>query len=111
MRKIGLLSAMLCMLCMNVAFAQSKTVTGTVKDSKDGTPLEGVTVVAKNAQATTVTDAAGKFELSVPAKTNTLIFSYIGYAGSDVKVGSEPITVQMVKTGSELSEVIVVGYG
>ncbi|TMI94349.1 MAG: hypothetical protein E6H06_09515, partial [Bacteroidetes bacterium] len=60
-------------------FAQ-KTVTGKVSDSKDGSPLAGVSVLAKGTGTGTQTKADGTFSLTVPANANALVISSVGYA-------------------------------
>ena len=75
MRKIASLFLLL-FACAQV-FAQQKTVTGKVT-GEDGKPLAGATVSAKGAKASTVTDASGKFSLSVPEKVKAVIVSYVG---------------------------------
>ena len=67
-------------LCFFVmpAMAQS-VVTGKVTDAKDGSPLPGVSIVAKGTTSGTVTDVNGAFKLSVPASVNTITVSFVGY--------------------------------
>ena len=78
MRK-NLLSLFLLLSCFSLAFAQNKTVTGKVTDSKDGSTLPGVSVSAKGTPSIgTQTNADGGFSLSVPAGTKTIVFKYIG---------------------------------
>jgi len=90
--------------------AQSKTISGSVKDEK-GQPLSGVSVVVKETKAGTNTNASGQFNLTVP-QTGTLVFSYIGYSPLEAPISdslSYNITLQS-GTG-QLGEVIVVAYG
>ncbi len=110
MRSIYLLTTMLC-LCFNVVSAQKKTVTGTIIDALDGTLMDGVTVAAKNGTATTLSNAKGSFSLTVPDKANTLVVSYVGYASIEVKISASPLSIKLVRSDNQLSEVIVVGFG
>ena len=67
------------MLVVQCAFAQDRTITGTVTDNKQE-PLIGVNVVVKgNTSVGAITDLNGKYSLSVPEGKATLVFSYIGY--------------------------------
>ncbi|MET0298759.1 MAG: TonB-dependent receptor, partial [Flavitalea sp.] len=109
MRKIQCLLLALVFLCSH-AFAQSKEIIGKVTDSRDGSPLAGVTVKAKNASSTTTTDAEGSFKLSVPGSVNTLVFSFVGYIEVESAV-SALVNVTMTPGDQSLSEVVVVGYG
>lgn len=108
MRKIICLIGLL-FFCSGV-FAQQKTVTGTVT-GEDGQPLAGATVSAVGANASTVTNASGKFSLSIPEKVKTLTISYVGLATQQLSVGNGSIAVQLKSQATDVSEVVVVGYG
>jgi TonB-linked SusC/RagA family outer membrane protein len=94
-----------------IAFAQ-QPVTGTVNDANTGEALAGVTVMIRGTTLGTLTDASGQFTLRIPDKQGVLTFSFIGYTTQDVTVtqGSR-ITVAMQLEITEISEVVVVGYG
>ncbi len=86
-------------------------VRGQVTDAK-GAPMPGVTVVLKtDAKTGTVTDANGNFRISVQ-ENSTLVFKILGYKPVEVPVnGQSVLKVTMETTASDLSEVVVVGYG
>ncbi len=91
-------------------FAQNITVKGTVK-SNDGTTLPGVNVVVKGTPTGTTTGIDGQFSLSAPS-TSTLVFSFIGFATLEVPVGgNSQLDVTLKESATNLSEVVVVGYG
>ncbi len=93
------------------ANAQELTVTGTVKSSDDGTPLPGVSVFIKGTTVGTTTDSDGVYTLNVGADAS-VVFSFIGYATQELPVnGRSTIDVQLDVDITELSEVLVVGYG
>lgn len=100
------------MLVVQCAFAQDRTITGTVTDNKQE-PLIGVNVVVKgNTSVGAITDLNGKYSLSVPEGKATLVFSYIGYVTQEVSVGSRnTVDVVLVDDAQALDEVVVVGYG
>lgn len=100
------------MLVVQCAFAQDRTITGTVTDNKQE-PLIGVNVVVKgNTSVGAITDLNGKYSLSVPEGKATLVFSYIGYVIQEVSVGSRnTVDVVLVDDAQALDEVVVVGYG
>ncbi len=105
------LSMVFCMLCTGIAgFAQSRIVTGTVTDNSHA-GIPGVSVKAANSNKATVTDIKGNFSLSLDAGRQTLVFSYIGYDSQEVPVTGPTVNVVMKESNSQLSEVIVVGYG
>ena len=92
-------------------FAQ-KTVTGKVSDSKDGSPLAGVSVLAKGTGTGTQTKADGTFSLTVPANANALVISSVGYATQEVNIaGQTSVDVLLVTSGANLNEIVVIGYG
>lgn len=98
------------MLCV-VAFAQSRSVSGLVKDAA-GEPMIGVNVLVKGTTNGTITDFDGKFALTnVPDKA-TLVVSYIGYVTQEVSVaGKSNVVVTLAEDTETLDEVVVVGYG
>lgn len=91
--------------------AQSRTVSGTVTGS-DGATIPGATVLAKGTKLGTSADVEGKYSLSVPEGTTTLVFSFVGYDSREVSIGGASVvnaTLKVNPTG--LDEVVVVGYG
>ncbi|HTQ64909.1 MAG TPA: TonB-dependent receptor [Puia sp.] len=93
------------------SFAQA-TIKGKVTDNKDGSPLGGVTVRAKQSGSTVVTKEDGSFEIHVKGKQDVLVFSYIGYATEEVNVGTKNNFVVALSTEEKkLQEVVVVAYG
>ncbi|MBW8686418.1 SusC/RagA family TonB-linked outer membrane protein [Chitinophaga rhizophila] len=92
----------------SIAFVR---VTGTVK-SATGVPLPGVTIMVKGAANGTVTNADGRFEISVPGNDAVLVFSYIGYFPKEVTVdGQQTIDVVLSEDSRQLNQVVVVGFG
>ncbi|GCC50071.1 SusC/RagA family protein [Chryseotalea sanaruensis] len=91
--------------------SQSKPIKGVVKGD-DGVALPGVTVVEKSTPSNgTVTDADGNFSISV-REGATLVISFIGLKTQEVAVGSQTsIEVTMETDITQLSEVVVIGYG
>jgi TonB-dependent starch-binding outer membrane protein SusC len=91
--------------------AQVQEITGKVTDEEDGTPLPGVTVVAKGTSLGTVTDFDGNYTISVQPGS-TLVFSYIGYSTKEVQVTEQTVLdVALSEMTQELDEVVVIGYG
>ncbi len=98
------------MLVAVSAFAQKKTVTGTVVDTY-GEPVIGANVVESSTNGT-ITDVNGKFSLQNVAENAVLRVSFIGYATQEVPVaGKSQISVTLQEEGEDLDEVVVVGYG
>jgi len=95
------------------AFAQDKTITGKVMDSKDGTPVFGASVQGKGTRVGTSTKNDGTFSLTVPSSVTTLIITSIGYETQEVQIaGLSNVDVSFVPSaGANLNEVVVTGYG
>ena len=93
------------------AWAQNKSITGKVTDEKDGSPLPGVSVVAKGSTTGAVTDINGAFKISVPSSVSTLTVSYTGYGKKDVEITGNVLNITIASTNTALNEVLVVGYG
>lgn len=101
----------LLMLIASSAWSQSRTVTGKVTSADDGTGIPGVNVVEKGTNNGTVTDVDGNYEINV-SEGATLVFSFVGYAGQEVAVGTQnTIDANLMADVTSLDEVVVVGYG
>ncbi len=106
-----LLSFALTML-VTLSWAQERKVSGRVTSADDGEPLPGVNILVKGTTIGAITDFDGKFALTVPSEANVLVFSFIGMKTQEVELnGRTEINVVMRPDASQLSEVIVVGYG
>lgn len=85
------------------------SVSGTVTD-QNNQPLPGVSVFEKKTKKTTVTDANGKYAISVEDGA-ILVFSYIGYDNQEVMVnGRQNINVILKESSNTLNEVVAIGY-
>src|ERR1700743_687371 len=89
-------------------YSQSnKTVKGVVTDENKN-PLSGVSVTVKGTRKATVTDADGRFSLSVPGSDAMLVFSYVGYSAREVAAGDgETLAVSLSGRGSQMNDVVV----
>ena len=118
-----LLQKMTCFLFVALAFTSPAafagsieqsgfTVTGKITSSDDNTPLPGVSVILKGTTVGTTTDADGAYTISVPNENAVLTFSFIGYTTQEVAVaGRTNIDIALDADITELSEIVVVGYG
>ncbi len=93
------------------AYAQNKTVTGTVIDTT-GESVIGASVLVQGTTNGTITDFDGKFTLTnVPADA-TITISFVGYKTVNVALnGRSSINVTLEDDSEALEEVVVVGYG
>jgi TonB-linked SusC/RagA family outer membrane protein len=105
------LLTLIAFLAVNVLYAQSRKITGTVISGDDHTPLPGVTVALKGTSIGTQSDANGSFSINA-ASGDVLVFRFIGYSPTEVKVGAQQIiNVSLATDNKSLKEVLVVGYG
>jgi TonB-linked SusC/RagA family outer membrane protein len=108
-----LLLASLCFLAIFIsqAYAQNRTVTGTVTSKDDGLPLPGVSVKVTGTSIGTQTNANGRFTLSVPSTARSVDFTFLGYLPFTATIGNGPINVSMSTNTRQLDEVIVTAGG
>ncbi|MES2418842.1 MAG: TonB-dependent receptor [Bacteroidota bacterium] len=111
--KSNIWGALVILLMMSpiVSFAQTVTVTGTVKDIK-GEAIPGAAVKVKDATIAVQTDADGKFSIKVPDQKSVLQFSYLGFISSEEIVGTRKVLNIILKESiGSLDEVVIQGYG
>lgn len=115
-RKSRLLACVIALFAVLMAspigYAQTVTVSGTVTDA-NGDALIGATVSLKQDQKIgTATDIDGHFKLSNVPSNGTLMFSYVGFNGTEEAInGRTTINVVLHEDSELLDEVVVVGYG
>lgn len=104
--------AVIAMFFASIAMAQTRTVSGRVTSAEDGIAMPGVNVLVKGTTNGTTTDSDGKYQLSVADEGGIIVFSFIGYITQEQEVGTRSvINVSMLADATQLSEVVVVGYG
>jgi len=109
MKKIYFLVFMSLFFSIGVAFAQTKTITGIVKDV-DGNTLPGANVVLKGIGTGTITNANGEFSLKVPDDA-ILVVSFIGYKVVEIPVkGKLHLDIVLTPEVNVLEEVVSIGY-
>jgi TonB-linked SusC/RagA family outer membrane protein len=90
---------------------KQQTVTGTVTDEFDNTPIPGVNIAIAGTSRGTMTDGDGVYELSAN-EGDTLVFSFIGYEAQKVAVSKvKIINVRLQKDTEALEETVVVAFG
>ena len=112
MKRIGklLLAAILGTMLPAWALAQSHEVRGTVLDETDQ-PVAGAFVTVKGETRGAMTDAAGRFTLSVKSG-DALVVSFLGYEDEEVTIGTDnDLVVKLVPQENQLEEVVMVAYG
>lgn len=105
-----LLLLFVCLCFISVAWAQTKTISGVVKDAS-GAPVIGASVVVKGTTTSTITDLSGKYKLSVPESAKTLVVSYVGMTKQELPITGTVMNVTLQDNSEALDEVVVIGYG
>jgi len=97
---------------MSCHIIAQNTVTGSVIDGSDNTPIIGASVMVKGTTLGITSDINGQFSLKVPAGKNTLVISSVGYKTQEVNIsGKKVIRVTLAPDTKQLEEVVVIGYG
>lgn len=88
------------------------SVSGTLTDATDGSPIPGANVAIKGSTQAVMTGVDGKYSISAPSKSSILVFSFIGKVSKEVTVGEQTqINVSLEDETTSLTEIVVVGYG
>src|SRR5690606_8932855 len=93
-------------------FSQSNIqIVGTVRDLETKEALADVTVRFQGTSIATATDDQGQFTLEVP-QAGILLLTRIGYQRTELQIDrSDQLTIEMMKQGENIDEVVVVAYG
>ena len=111
MRKLNLFLTTVLVLCCQLLWAQTRTVSGKVSDAT-GAPVSGVSVVVKGTSTGTVTGTDGNYTLNVPASATSLVFSSLGFETREMDISGPLVNVTLnTAETSSLDEVVIVGYG
>lgn len=99
-----------CLLLGAQAWAQGKSISGTVKDT-DGNVLPGVTVVLQGTTIGTTSDFDGNFTLGNVPDEATIVVSFVGMKSQALPVGSQTeFDIVLEEDAIGLEEVVAVGY-
>lgn len=102
-----------CLLLLLALFvsAQQKTITGTIKNAEDGSPLANATVLVKGTAIGTSTNEKGIYTIKAnPGQV--LLVSAIGFTAKEEKVGSKDvINFTLTNSATELTGVVVTALG
>lgn len=107
-RLLALVLLPLLAIC-SFAQAQDKMVTGKVTDAKDGSALQGISVMQKGTKNATQTNAEGVFKIKVTSGA-VLVFSSVNYASIEVSADAASL-IKLTSVAASLSDVVVIGYG
>jgi TonB-dependent starch-binding outer membrane protein SusC len=102
------------LLIATQTYAQERTVTGKVTDSKDGSPVAGASVVPKGTSKGTSTGADGTYKITVGSNVNALVITSVGFGRMEVDISGGKTTgdASLVSSADNLGEIVVsTGYG
>jgi len=98
------------------AFAQKVekyTISGSIKDVKNGEELIGASVVVEALKTGVLTNSYGYYSLNLPAGKYKISYTYVGYGALlkeiDITKGDVKMNVELGEEKRELNEVIVSG--
>jgi len=107
--QLRVLLTLFCALMMQIAFAQDRTVSGTVTD-ETGFPIPGVNVVVKGTATSTQTDMDGKFTVAA-TEAQVLVFSYVGMQTQEASASKASFAIVLKDAATELEGVVVTALG
>ena len=93
-----------------VSAQDKQTISGYIKDGRNGEALIGVTVYKKNSQVGTNSNEYGFYSLTIPKGNDTLVFSFVGYQTIQMPItnnGNQTLSIELSTEGKELQEVVV----
>lgn len=107
---LGFLFSVVCIFQLE-AQQKTKTITGTVSDSKDGALLAGVTI-QYGGKGVGTTNADGTFSISLPLSAKSIVLTSVGYTDQELSIGNaKSFTIRLVQGQNQaLTEVVVTGY-
>jgi TonB-linked SusC/RagA family outer membrane protein len=113
MRKLLFMVLLLMAGIWQQAWAQGRTVSGTVTDGATRQGLPGVTIIVQGQPTIgTASNADGGYSLNVPTGATKLVFSSVGYDSQEVTLGSSnTANVVMASGTTQINEVVVTALG
>ncbi len=90
--------------------AQTKVIMGRVLDSTTHAPLQNVSIAVKNSPKGGLTDAEGKFSITIGRNDQKIAFTFSGYHSSTISLTNAPVqqlTILLSKSYTTLEGVVV----
>ncbi len=106
-KKYSLLLTFIITLVVQIGFAQTKTITGVVREADSGDPLPGVNVIVKGTNIGASTDFDGKYSIKAEPG-QTLVFSFLGYQTVTKKVGNSSVINVRLQEEKEILEAVTI---
>src|SRR5687768_17953308 len=110
LREVNVLLTLILFLCTSNLQAQTRTVTGTVRNEK-GEAVSGASILVKGTENGTTTNEEGRFSIAAAANS-TLQISFVGFETQEVALnGRSSVDVELSTSAQAMSNVVVVAYG
>ncbi|WP_158861081.1 SusC/RagA family TonB-linked outer membrane protein [Lunatibacter salilacus] len=110
--RTALLAVLIILSATSLVHSQSRIVRGIVTSSEDGGPIPGVTILIRGTTQGTITDFDGRYEISVPADRNILVFRFVGLRSQEIAIeNSVSVDVIMEPDIVSLTEYVFTSYG
>jgi TonB-dependent starch-binding outer membrane protein SusC len=110
MRKIlVLLAGLICSL--QVGFAQTGTISGTITDARDNSPISNATIKIKGGGSTSTLNN-GTFSFNSSKNEEILEVSYTGFSEQTVRARQgQPVTINLTVDVKSLENIVITGIG
>lgn len=97
-------------LLAGFVFAQQR-VSGRVNKANSNEGVPGVTVSVKGGKASSITDTAGHFTITVPTANATLVFTSVGFAKRELTLSrNTTANISLAEEPTTMNDVVVIGY-
>lgn len=107
-KKVALIVLQIALL-QTAIFAQQRTISGKITDTK-GAPVSGVSISVKGTSQGVTTNDAGNFSIAV-TNNSVLVVSSVGYENREISVGNQTaLSISLTETNQALNEVVIIGY-
>ena len=112
MKKLLISFSLILFMCLQVALAQTRGITGTITGADDGVAIPGVSVVVRGTTIGTITDTEGFYTLNVPESAQILMFTFIGMKTVEETIGDRSVIDVVLEIDAlGLEEVVVTALG
>jgi hypothetical protein len=114
MKNKTLLTLGLLFLFVSTSLAQkttNHTISGNIKDAKNGEELIGASIVIESLKIGVITNAYGYYAINIPAGKYKVIYTYIGYTtitrDIDITNADAKLNIELTEDKRELNEVVI----
>ncbi|MBL7886279.1 MAG: carboxypeptidase-like regulatory domain-containing protein [Flavobacterium sp.] len=101
--------AQILILVTAFTFAQTRTISGVIKDKETKLPIESVSISVENSSIGTISNEEGKFRITLPTPNAKIFFSHVYYNSISIVASNDSDEVEVFLDVQifELEEVVV----